>query len=90
MSPTSFAEPAACRGLARTGSALPGFKIGIAWQGNPKFRLDRLRSIPLAQFAPLARVPGVHLFSLQKGPGTRAARRAPSALPRDRPGQPAG
>jgi hypothetical protein len=50
-------------------AAYPGFKIGIAWQGNPKFRLDRIRSIPLAQFAPLADVPGVHLLSLQKGAG---------------------
>jgi tetratricopeptide (TPR) repeat protein len=47
----------------------PGFKVGIAWQGNPEFRFDHLRSIPLAQFAPLARVPGVHLLSLQKGAG---------------------
>ena len=31
---------------------------------------DRRRSIPLAQFEPLARVPGVRLFSLQKGYGT--------------------
>jgi tetratricopeptide (TPR) repeat protein len=50
-------------------SAYPGLKIGIAWQGNPKFRLDKIRSIPLAQFAPLADVPGVHLLSLQKGFG---------------------
>jgi Tfp pilus assembly protein PilF len=53
---------------ARLGS-YRGFKIGIAWQGNPNFRQDRVRSIPLAQFAPLARVPGVHLLSLQKGAG---------------------
>jgi tetratricopeptide (TPR) repeat protein len=45
------------------------FRIGIAWQGSPSFRGDRERSIPLAQFAPLARVPGVQLISLQKGPG---------------------
>jgi hypothetical protein len=44
----------------------PGLKVGIVWQGNPKFRQDRARSTCLAQFAPLARVPGVHLFSLQK------------------------
>ena len=32
--------------------------------------MDRFRSAPRnPQFAPLARVPGVHLFSLQKGPG---------------------
>jgi tetratricopeptide (TPR) repeat protein len=47
----------------------PGFKVGIAWQGNPNFRFDRGRSIPLAAFAPLAAIPGVRLVSLQKNPG---------------------
>jgi hypothetical protein len=47
-----------------------GFKIGIGWQGNPKYWGDALRSIPLIHFEPLARVKGVHFFSLQKGPGT--------------------
>jgi hypothetical protein len=45
------------------------FKIGIAWQGDPAHRADGLRSIPLAQFAPLADVPGVRLYSLQMGAG---------------------
>jgi tetratricopeptide (TPR) repeat protein len=48
----------------------PGFKIGIAWQGNPKHRADCLRSLPLSALEPLARLPGVQLISLQKGPGT--------------------
>jgi tetratricopeptide (TPR) repeat protein len=48
----------------------PGFKIGIGWQGRPDFRGDRLRSIPLETFAPLADVPRVRLISLQKGPGS--------------------
>ena len=46
------------------------FKIGIAWQGQPKFRDDRLRSIPFEQFAPLSQIDGVRLFSLQKGTGS--------------------
>jgi hypothetical protein len=46
-----------------------GFKVGIAWQGSPRYRADWQRSIPLARFEPLARVPGVTLISLQKGPG---------------------
>ncbi len=41
------------------------FLIGVAWQGNPEQRGDRWRSIPLASFEPLARVPGVKLISLQ-------------------------
>jgi hypothetical protein len=50
-------------------AALPGFKVGICWQGNPKFQRDRLRSVPLASFTPLAAVPGVCLVALQRGPG---------------------
>ncbi|MBR0682426.1 glycosyltransferase family 9 protein [Roseomonas eburnea] len=46
-----------------------GFRIGIVWQGNPKAPVDANRSAPLAAFAPLAAVPGVRLFALQKGPG---------------------
>ena len=46
-----------------------GFKVGIAWQGNPEHTRDRRRSVPLHAFAPLACVPGVRLVSLQKGPG---------------------
>ena len=49
---------------------IEGFKIGIAWQGSRDYRSDRWRSIPLAQFAPLARLPGVRLISLQKGFGS--------------------
>jgi Flp pilus assembly protein TadD len=44
--------------------------IGICWQGNPDFSEEVFRSIPLAEFAPLARVPDVQLIALQKGYGT--------------------
>jgi tetratricopeptide (TPR) repeat protein len=47
----------------------PGFKVGINWQGNPKYAGDRHRSVPLSFFEPLSRVPGVQLFSLQKNAG---------------------
>jgi tetratricopeptide (TPR) repeat protein len=47
-----------------------GFKIGIAWQGNPRYRRDRERSFRLAQLEPVARLADVRLFSLQKGFGT--------------------
>lgn len=48
---------------------IPGLRVGIAWQGNPAFDGDRYRSIPLEQFEPLAKLPGVRLISLQKGFG---------------------
>lgn len=44
-------------------------KIGIVWQGNRGYGGDRHRSIPLAEFAPLSRIPGIELISLQKGWG---------------------
>jgi tetratricopeptide (TPR) repeat protein len=53
---------------------LGGYKVGIAWQGNPKYQWDRHRSIPLACFAPLADMTGVRLVSLQKGPGAEQVR----------------
>lgn len=48
-----------------------GFKIGIHWQGNPRMVQDRIRSMPLTAFAPLADIPGTRLISLQKMPGAR-------------------
>ena len=51
-------------------ASIPGFKIGIAWQGNRNYGKDKARSIPLDRFAPLMRVPGVKFLSLQKGDGT--------------------
>jgi hypothetical protein len=48
----------------------PGLKVGIAWQGSKVHKGDRLRSVPLTRFAPLAAVPGVTLISIQNGPGT--------------------
>ncbi len=50
--------------------AIPGFKIGIAWQGSTRYQDDRFRSIPLKHFEPLAKLPGVRLVSLQKGYGS--------------------
>ncbi|HRQ81266.1 MAG TPA: tetratricopeptide repeat protein [Azospirillaceae bacterium] len=44
----------------------PGFKIGVAWQGNPEGLADRGRSFPARLFAPLARSPGVRLHCLQR------------------------
>jgi len=46
------------------------FRIGIAWHGNPRHHNDAARSIPLAKFAPLVRLPGVQIYSLQMGHGS--------------------
>ena len=43
-------------------------KVGIAWAGSSAHQNDRARSCTLTDFAPLAAVEGVTLYSLQKGP----------------------
>jgi hypothetical protein len=54
----------------RSLDGIAGPRIGIAWQGNPRYRSDRRRSFGLAGLAPLAGVRGVRLISLQRGTGT--------------------
>jgi Tfp pilus assembly protein PilF len=52
---------------------LPGkntLRVGLVWKGNPQFENDSDRSLPhLQTLAPLWAVPGLQLFSLQKGAG---------------------
>lgn len=43
----------------------PGLKVGISWQGGTHKTRQPLRSIPLAQWAPLLRSAGVRCVSLQ-------------------------
>lgn len=50
--------------------AIPGLRVGIAWQGKKSYLRDATRSIPLMNFSRLAEIPGVHLLSLQKGHGS--------------------
>jgi len=42
--------------------------VGIAWAGNPRNPHEHKRAVKLAELAPLSRVEGVKLFSLQMGP----------------------
>jgi tetratricopeptide (TPR) repeat protein len=50
------------------GFAQNRFKVGIVWTGNPNFTSNAKRAVPLSRFLPLAEIPGVQLYSLQKGP----------------------
>jgi hypothetical protein len=42
--------------------------VGIIWSGSTTFKDNKRRAATLSQFMQLAAVPGVQLFSLQKGP----------------------
>jgi Flp pilus assembly protein TadD len=48
-------------------------KIGIVWAGKPVHGNDKNRSCELEHFLPLARIPGVEMYGLQKGDAARQA-----------------
>jgi tetratricopeptide (TPR) repeat protein len=67
--PYLVAEPAlVARWHSRLGDH--GFKVGIAWQGNPERYEDHGRSVHLTRFKPLTGIPGIRLISLQCNSGT--------------------
>jgi hypothetical protein len=68
--------------VARRRSAIgaKGLRVGLCWQGNPKHQNDRKRSIDPSELSALANIPGVRLFSLQKGLTIEQARRLPTEL----------
>ena len=49
-------------------------KVGLVWAGRPKEDEPHNPACPLEKFRPLAQVPGVALYSLQKGEAARQAR----------------
>jgi len=79
--PYLFADPERIAFWKERLLAIPGRKIGIAWQGDPGFKYDWLRSIPLQEFAPLARLPNVTLISLQKNQGVEQIAANRSTVP---------
>jgi tetratricopeptide (TPR) repeat protein len=63
-------------------ASMASCKIGIGWEVNPRFRrLNHRRCIPLVEFAPLARLQGVRLFSLQKESGVEQLRGVADVFP---------
>ncbi len=55
-----------------------GLRVGLVWGGEDRIgpHVNRQRSITLDRLAPLAAVPGIDLYSLQKDPDPQAARTA--------------
>ncbi|PWC53915.1 hypothetical protein TSO221_09280 [Azospirillum sp. TSO22-1] len=63
-----------------------GLRVGLVWAGEARKgvphanRIDRQRSLALAQLAPLAGIPGVRFVSLQKGAPAEQLRDPPAGL----------
>ena len=79
VAPYFRAEPAAVeRWRTRLGQGR--MRVGVCWQGMPDNAADKGRSFPLACLAPLAKVPGVRLISLQKNFGTEQLANLPEGM----------
>ncbi|HEY6825044.1 MAG TPA: tetratricopeptide repeat protein, partial [Steroidobacteraceae bacterium] len=71
--PYLHVEPEPAREWAQRLASLGGYKVGLNWQGNlqsEKLAALEARSFPLSTAAPLARIEGITLVSLQKGAGS--------------------
>ncbi|MGD0460888.1 MAG: tetratricopeptide repeat protein [Tepidisphaeraceae bacterium] len=55
-------------------------KVGIVWAGNPIHTKDRTRSLRLSMLAPLAKVPRIQFYNLQKGPSAAQLTDSPHPL----------
>lgn len=56
------------------------FKVGIVWAGSPGHTNEANRSCRLEEFLPLSQIPGVSLYSLQKGEGAKQADTLPAGM----------
>jgi len=62
-------EQARAKAARVLGRAEPGvLRVGIVWSGRTSFADNRRRATTLTRFLRFAEVPGVRLYSLQKGP----------------------
>ena len=72
--PYLFADPDEVAAWGERLGPKIGLRVGLCWAGGARpdqpvaNAVDQRRSLPLAAFAPLAGVPGLELYSLQKGP----------------------
>ncbi|MEX2009435.1 MAG: tetratricopeptide repeat-containing glycosyltransferase family protein [Dongiaceae bacterium] len=68
--PVKPAVPASSREKFRPLIEVAGsrFKVGIVWSGSVTYVANALRSTSIERFLKLAEIPGLQLFSLQKGP----------------------
>ena len=72
--------------LDRITGAAKGLRVGINWQGNPKAKIDRGRSIRLRELEPVLSLPGLSFVSLQKNAGLEQLTELPAALQVHEPG----
>jgi tetratricopeptide (TPR) repeat protein len=73
-------EDKARRWKARLAEEGPGLKVGLYWSTDSKSRISRPRSLSLEMLSPLAGIPGVKFFSLQRGDAAIQAAQPPQGM----------
>ena len=81
-SPYLFAPPDRVAKLAPIFEPARGrLKVGIVWSGSVTFKKNQERAQPLMRFFQAFALPGVQLYSLQKGPRTKELTSLPKGGP---------
>jgi tetratricopeptide (TPR) repeat protein len=78
--PYLSADPALAAVWQQRLGTTAGKRVALIWGGWAGNRIDRKRSIPLAEFAPLAAVTGVEFYSLQLGEHAAQTKSPPPGL----------
>lgn len=67
------------KAAAAIGDAGGKLKVGIVWSGSTTFKANHDRAVPLRYFVDAFILPGVQLYSLQKGPPAAELKAFPNA-----------
>jgi cytochrome c-type biogenesis protein CcmH/NrfG len=67
--------------VAAMAEAKGRLRVGIVWSGSTTFQGNRDRAVPLRMFLQWFALPGVQLFSLQKGPPEKELEGLPQGAP---------
>jgi Flp pilus assembly protein TadD len=65
----------------RLAAGREGLRVGIIWSGSTTFAGNHDRAVPLEEMLQWLALPGVQLYSLQKGPPEGAAKALPPGAP---------
>jgi tetratricopeptide (TPR) repeat protein len=65
---------------ARVAAASPALKVGLYWSTESKTKISPRKSLGFEMLSPLAGIPGVAFFSLQRGDAAAQAARPPQGM----------
>ncbi len=79
--PLTIPDEARAKAAALLGPRDGRLRVGFVWSGSPTFADNAIRAASLDRFLPMLDIPGLRLFSLQKGPMEGELTRLPAETP---------